>query len=80
MGGIGGAFGSDASFVAGNATSIPSPNPTIVIFIFAGDGGGAAGAADVAPLGLTENVCPHFGHRIFNPCGGTRRSSTWYGA
>jgi hypothetical protein len=59
------------------------PNPTIVIFGFtfaAAVGPADAGATPGAPGFCTENVCPHFGHRIFNPCGGTRRSSTWYGA
>jgi hypothetical protein len=50
-----------------------------------GAGGGTGGAAGVAaapgPLGfVTRNECPHFGHRIFSPAGGTRRSSIWYGA
>jgi hypothetical protein len=36
-------------------------------------GGGALGF-------VTRNECPHFGHRIFRPAGGTRRSSIWYGA
>ncbi len=32
------------------------------------------------PGATTRNVWPHFGQRIFCPVGGTRRSSTWYGA
>ena len=36
-------------------------------------GGGALGF-------VTRNEWPHFGHRIFRPAGGTRRSSIWYGA
>jgi len=37
---------------------------------------GTAGAAGAVPPGeLTRNECPHFGHRIFRPEGGTRRSS-----
>jgi methionine-gamma-lyase len=50
---------------------------------FAGAGAGAAAAGDgaVGAFGfVTRNECPHFGHRIFNPVGGTRRSSIWYGA
>ena len=79
--GNGGDFGSPAfgaSLVAGNAgSSPPAPSPTIVIFRFGFAGGaGVAGAAAADPGACTENVCPHFGHRIFSPCGGTRRSST----
>ncbi len=76
FGGTGGPFGNEG-FVAGSPASSPSPRPTMVIFIFAGDIGGGAGATGaVAPLALTENVCPHFGQRILSPCGGTRLSST----
>ena len=43
--------------------------------------GGTAGAAAAGALGfVTRNECPHLGHRIFSPAGGTRRSSIWYGA
>jgi hypothetical protein len=46
-----------------------------------GGPGGAAGAAAAGALGfVTRNECPHLGHRIFSPAGGTRRSSIWYGA
>jgi hypothetical protein len=46
-----------------------------------GAGGAAGGAAGVAAFGfVTRNECPHFGHRIFSPVGGTLRSSIWYGA
>jgi hypothetical protein len=42
---------------------------------------GALGAAGGTAFGfVTRKECPHFGHRIFNPAGGTRRSSIWYGA
>ena len=41
----------------------------------------ATGAAAPGPLGfVTRNECPHLGHLIFRPAGGTRRSSIWYGA
>ncbi len=57
--------------------------PTIVAFFCGGSFGAAlpsiAGAA-FFDGSVTRNVCPHFGHRIFNPVAGTRRSSTWYGA
>jgi methionine-gamma-lyase len=48
----------------------------------AGRGGATGGdaAADGAPGFVTRNECPHLGHRIFSPVGGTRRSSIWYGA
>jgi hypothetical protein len=42
-------------------------------------GGSALGAA-CTPAAVTRNECPHLGHRIFRPAGGTRRSSIWYGA
>lgn len=48
-----------------------------------GGAGGAAAAGAAAPGAfgfITRNECPHFGHRIFKPAGGTRRSSSWYGA
>jgi methionine-gamma-lyase len=39
------------------------------------------GGAGIFASGLeTVNAWPHFGQRIFRPVGGTRRSSTWYGA
>lgn len=42
---------------------------------------GAAGWGPPPAVGLaTKNECPHFGHRILRPVGGTRRSSIWYGA
>ena len=42
---------------------------------------GAAVAAAGGAFGfVTRKECPHFGHRIFRPAGGTRRSSIWYGA
>jgi hypothetical protein len=65
---------------AGGAT------PTIVRAPGFAAGRGAPGAAGAAPAGfgafgfVTTNECPHFGHRIFNPVGGTLRSSIWYGA
>lgn len=52
-------------------------------FTIRGAGGGAAaggGGAAAAPGLFTTNECPHFGHRIFSPAAGTRRSSIWYGA
>ncbi len=55
------------------------PTPTIVGFFTGPAGfGGAPGAAGAAPFegSVTRNVCPHFGHRILSPVGGTRRSST----
>ncbi len=50
---------------------------------------GAAGGLGLTPPSVggsaasglaTMNECPHLGHRIFKPAGGTRRSSIWYGA
>jgi hypothetical protein len=42
---------------------------------------GAAEPTDGGALGfVTRKEWPHFGHRIFRPAGGTRRSSIWYGA
>jgi len=50
-----------------------------------GIGGGAATAGLAGAVGfaagksvpgaITRNECPHLGHRIFRPAGGTRRSS-----
>jgi hypothetical protein len=60
-----------------------SPTPTIVAFIPRGGprGGGAAGPPAGAAAGfVTRKECPHFGHRIFSPVGGTRRSSIGYAA
>jgi hypothetical protein len=45
-----------------------------------GRGGTGAGAGPPLAVFVTTNECPHFGHRIFKPVGGTRRSSIWYGA
>jgi hypothetical protein len=39
----------------------------------AGAAGFAAGKSE--PGVVTRNECPHLGHRIFRPAGGTRRSS-----
>jgi hypothetical protein len=73
--------GAAAGLAAGGA---PCPgfgaSPTIVAFI--GEvifGAGAPAGAAAAPFdgSVTRNVCPHFGHRIFNPVAGTRLSSTW---
>jgi hypothetical protein len=36
---------------------------------------GAVGLGKSAPGAVTRNECPHLGHRIFRPAGGTRRSS-----
>lgn len=46
------------------------------------DGTGARGDAGIGGAAgfVTRNECPHFGHRIFRPVAGTRRSSIWYGA
>lgn len=63
----------------GAGGGLPGPPPA------EGAGGGTGGAAGVAAAAgafgfVTRNECPHFGHRIFSPAGGTRRSSSWYGA
>jgi hypothetical protein len=78
--GSGGDFGRGlAAGSAGSSEVPPAPSPTIVIFRFCLGGGGVPAAGVTAPLvpgAFTENVCPHFGQRIFSPCGGTLRSST----
>jgi hypothetical protein len=67
-----------AGFGSTGASS-PTP-PSIVAFGFlTGPGAGGAGApAAPPPAGagaVTTNECPHLGHRILSPAGGTRRSS-----
>jgi hypothetical protein len=79
----GSSFGkSPASWTApGSGGTLPVPTPIIVV-LGAGRGGlagtaGLGGAPAIAFGWATTNECPHFGHRIFRPVGGTRRSSTW---
>ena len=70
--GAGGAGGLGAAGAGG-----ASPTPTMVAFIPRGGPGGATpgGPPGDAAGFVTKNECPHFGHRIFRPAGGTRRSS-----
>jgi hypothetical protein len=85
-GGAGGANGAGGAGAMGGLgaawTGGASPTPTIVAFIpRAGPGGAtAAGLPGDAAGFVTKNECPHFGHRIFSPVGGTRRSSIGYAA
>jgi hypothetical protein len=69
--GAGGGFAAPAAAGAGGAAGAAAN----------GFAGGPAGAAPAGAFGfITRNECPHLGHRIFSPAGGTRRSSIWYGA
>jgi hypothetical protein len=79
-----------AGLAAGRFAKGSSPMPIEVVFGDGrgggtrfgrgGPGGGEAGSGAGAPGEGTTKACPHLGHRIFNPAGGTRLSSTWYGA
>jgi hypothetical protein len=85
----GGAGGGAAAGAGGGAAACgiapDCPTPTIVGLCWRG--GAAVGAVAPAVAGggpaaglVTRNECPHLGHLIFSPVGGTRRSSIWYGA
>ncbi len=75
-GGAGAAAGGGAGRAGGGGAG-----PSIVLATRGAGGaacGLAAGAAAAAAPGLfTTNECPHLGHRILRPEGGTRRSSIW---
>jgi hypothetical protein len=65
----------------GAGTSAISGAPRDFVRRSAGWAGFApATAGSSAPGACTKKLVPHFGHRILRPVGGTRRSSTWYGA
>jgi hypothetical protein len=71
-------FAAAAGGAGGGPEGCPIPTPTIVRlagFGAGGLGGGLAFAGAAPPGADTRKECPHFGHRIFRPAGGTRRSS-----
>jgi hypothetical protein len=87
-GGWGGATPTIVLFIGdgtgGFSAGVASPTPPIIVAFMPRGGPGAAGAGP--PSGgeaagfVTRKECPHFGHRILRPAGGTRRSSIGYAA
>jgi methionine-gamma-lyase len=68
----GGAGARDAAGTGGAAEGIIGAATPMMVCLDCG--------ASAASGFSTVKACPHLGHRIFRPVGGTRRSSTWYGA